>query len=704
MSTLPCILAALGFVLPASAFAKVETWRLDSPSAFAKAKRERVIVSDLGHVRLGRAVLPTAPLDAVHVWDLVRTKSGTFYAATGNAGRVYRRENNGPWTVSYDAADTQALALVALLDGRVFAGTGPTGQVIELTDPKHPASRPDKDVLYIWDLAADGDGNLYAATGPTGQLWKRSPSGAWSLLLDSKHPHLLCVTVGPDGSVYAGSDGEGLVYRVTPGGKVSVVYDATQSEIRTLSIGPDGALYAGTAVEAGGGSAPGGPARGLASLPGRDAPDAPKAIETVSVALTPQGLAQGRPAAEPPGGTASPRPISPGDNAVYRIGPDGAVREIFRARVLIFALAWQGDRLLAGTGPEGQLFEIQDLGRESAPIARLDHGQVLSLLTDDKGRLLIGAGDPGSVLLLAPEFSASGTLTSEVHDAKLISRFGAVQWRADVPAGTSVGLQVRSGNVGEPDATWSDWSPLQTDPATAKANAPPARFVQFRVTLKTSDPAESPELHSIVLHYQTVNLAPELSKIDVPDVSAGDGATRQSKLNIRWEGSDPNGDDLQYTLHIRKESWPDWVKLGEEPLTERTYAWDTSAVPGGVYRLRVSATDRPSNSPEEALTRELTSDPFIIDHQPPAVTISFNGKTATVTLKDDLTRLAKAAYAVDGGDWIAAFPDDGLFDTSSETITISFANLKSGAHVLMVRGIDAAGNVGTGDVVVKGPE
>ena len=72
-----------------------------------------------------------------------------------------------------------------------------------------------------------------------------------------------------------------------------------------------------------------------------------------------------------------------------------------------------------------------------------------------------------------------------------------------------------------------------------------------------------------------------------------------------------------------------------------------------------------------------------------------------VTLEDDLTRLVKAAYALDGGEWVAVFPDDGLFDAPGETITIRLPDLKPGTHVLMVRASDAAGNVGTGDALIE---
>src|SRR5262249_42708258 len=159
-------------------------------------------------------------------------------------------------------------------------------------------------------------------------------------------------------------------------------------------------------------------------------------------------------------------------------------------------------------------------------------------------------------------------------------------WRAEQPAGTSITVQVRTGNVGEPDATWSPWSPEQGDSDGSRAQSPPGRFAQYRATLSTKDESVTPELRSVFLRYQTANLPPEITKIDVPDVSVADGTTRQTKLSLRWNVSDPNGDDLNYTLHIRKDGWPDWVRLGDEHLTASSFDWDTTAVPAGFYRVR----------------------------------------------------------------------------------------------------------------------
>lgn len=663
---------------------KVETWKQDTAGAFAQGREESVIVAEPGRVRLARVLAPTAPIDAARVWDLAQGRDGAIHAATGDAGKVFRRQGDeGAWELAYDAEDGQALSLASAPDGRLYLGTGPSGQVVELSDPQRPATRPGPTVQYIWDLAVDAEGALHAATGPTGQLWKRAPGGAWSLLLDSKHDHLLCLAIGKDGSVYAGSDGEGLIYRVARDGKVSVVLDAPQSEVRSLLVGADGALYAGTATAA---TTSGGQSRG-----------------TSSTAVTPRRavrLASQERATNPPG-IARPRATAAGENLVYRIGPDGAAREVYRAKALMNALAWSNGNVLVGTGPEGRLVELIEGGREVNPMARLDHGQLLALLAGPDGSVLIGAADPGGVARLRPSYATSGTLTSEVFDAKLLSRFGAVTWRADQPAGTAVAVQLRSGNVEGPDETWSAWSGPMTDPSSARAGVPPGRFVQYRVTLKAEMPGVTPELRSIAVRYQSLNLAPELTRISVPDLNEADGATRQTRLTLRWESSDPNGDDLTYELHVRKDGWPSWVALGERPLTEKSYDWDTTALPAGTYRARVVASDRPSNAPEDALTRELVSEPFLVDHLPPRVALRLEGRTAKAELRDEHTRIVSAAYALDGRDWVPLFPEDGLFDTAAETARITLDDLKPGVHVLMVRTTDAAGNTGSTDAVFE---
>jgi hypothetical protein len=133
-------------------------------------------------------------------------------------------------------------------------------------------------------------------------------------------------------------------------------------------------------------------------------------------------------------------------------------------------------------------------------------------------------------------------------------------------------------------------------------------------------------------------------------------------------------------------------------LTEASYAWEATSVPDGLHRLRVEASDRPSNRPDEARAATLESAPFVVDHKAPAVSVEplADRLGARARLRDDRTRIASAEYALDGGD----FAEDDLFDTLSEAVRVDFPSLAPGPHVLMIRARDAAGNLGAGDVVI----
>src|SRR5262249_49743120 len=136
---------------------------------------------------------------------------------------------------------------------------------------------------------------------------------------------------------------------------------------------------------------------------------------------------------------------------------------------------------------------------------------------------------------------------------------------------------------------------------------------------------QTPELRSVTLAYRTLNLPPELGPITIPDLSAGDGTTRRTKLDIKWEASDPNDDDLEFTLSIRKEDWLEWIRLGgDAPLAEKQFAWDTTTVPAGLYRLKIVASDSSSNPPGETMERSRESEPFIVDHISPGVALEFS--------------------------------------------------------------------------------
>jgi outer membrane protein assembly factor BamB len=711
------LLAAFGLLPAGLHAAKVKVWHHHSASHYDKAQLKQAVVSSEGTLRLARELKLLAGLDATHVWDVIEDKSGNLIVATGNEGKLFRVAVDGTVALAFTSPDTEVLSLALAPDGTVYAGTGPKGLIVAL--PPEGKARIIAEGLdrYVWSLALDADGKtLYAGTGPKGRIYQVTPEGKASVFYATRQEHILCLAMGPNHMLYAGTDKGGLVYRIDPRGKGFVLYQAPQGEVRSLLVTADGYLYAGTSApmrRRSGGS-------NTASVSGNFTPLRGQAITSVRHKGSKEDEKEGNnpsrdttatagessPAGAPPVTKANPAPAAAGpgagENSLYQIAPDGTVRELFRDKTLVLSMLRARGAVLVGTGMQGQLFEIDEKTKERCEIARLDHGQIHTLCRRRDGSIIIGTGDPGKLYVLRDRFTAKGTVVSDVLDAKIISKWGALTWKADMPAGTAVTVAMRSGNVAEPDETWSEWSAEQCDPQSARVTAPSARFLQYRVTLTTERGTISPALHSLAVRYQTTNQAPEITALEVPDLDAAN-LDNLKKLKLRWTAVDPNEDELAYSLYIRKEGWKSWVQL-EDNLDKKEYIWDTSTVPTGVYRVKVVASDHKDNAAGEALTASRISAPFPVSHVPPTVTVKVagvEGEQAVIeaTAMDPLVRLTEASFAVNGKRWVNVFPSDGLFDTKKAHFRFKTEALRPGTYVLVLRVRDAAGNIGSGDIV-----
>ena len=426
--------------------------------------------------------------------------TATVYAATGDAGKVFRQatKDEAAWTVASTRPTPRPWRLAATPDGKVFAGTGPERPGDRGDRPQAPrvAARPQGPV-HLGPRRRLRRATCTRRPGRRGQLWKRSRDGKWSLLFDSKATHLLCVAVGRRrhglrrqrrrGADLPGQprrQGLGRLRRAPGRGA-----DPARSP-------PTASLYAGTAAEAGGGGA--GPGSAASSRRRGDEPELRASRSATAVARRePDRVAAARrpvpsaATARPPvAGSAAPKPVSPGDNAVYRIDADGVAREVFRARALIFALAWSGDRLLVGTGPDGQLYEVRDRGRREHPAGEarprpdpLPPGRARR--RDPPGHRRPGRRRPALLGLRRARASWSRRSTTP----SCMSRFGALSWRADLPAGTSVARPgPHAATSASPTRPGRPGRAEQTDPAASRAESPPGRFVQYRVKLSTQRP------------------------------------------------------------------------------------------------------------------------------------------------------------------------------------------------------------------------
>ncbi len=169
-------------------------------------------------------------------------------------------------------------------------------------------------------------------------------------------------------------------------------------------------------------------------------------------------------------------------------------------------------------------------------------------------------------------------------------------------------------------------------------------------------------------------------------------------LNVEWEASDPNNDQLRHTLEYRAAGTDKWLPLAED-ITGTSFEWNTKRVPDGRYVLRITSSDSPDNPATMARTTSRQSDPVLVDNTPPAFgdkQMRVQGATATftATVSDALSAVKLIQYAVDNtGKWQAVLPDDLIYDSTRETITVKIADLSAGAHVVTLRAADAQGNV-----------
>jgi hypothetical protein len=158
-------------------------------------------------------------------------------------------------------------------------------------------------------------------------------------------------------------------------------------------------------------------------------------------------------------------------------------------------------------------------------------------------------------------------------------------------------------------------------------------------------------------------------------------------------------------VEIRGVGETAWTLI-KDKVREKYIGWDSSAFPDGEYELRVTASDAPGNTPADALTASLITEPFLIDNTPPRIldlaAMPSGGKIAAHWKAVDARSIIDhAEYSLNGGDWTIVEPTTRLSDSSEESYSVTIDRSGAGEQTVAVRVTDAYDNQAVEKVVLK---
>jgi len=727
MRFLRALAPVLCVLLPLSAV-ETQVWEHSEAADFEKGTLRKLSLSSDGHLTVAPVMRELYDPSVSFLWTVARDSKGNLYAGGGSVGSskskliVVNPAGQAKTLTEIDGMAIQAIAIDK--QDRVYAATSPDGKVYRVNPAGHAEVFYDPHSKYIWALAFSSSGDLFVATGDQGEIHRVTGSGAGSVFYRTEEVHVRSLAVDAKDNLLAGTDPSGLVLRITPAGQGFVLYETPKREITTVAIAADGTVYAaGTGTKAPA-TAPPAPQRQTQSGSGAGA---------LTVVL--QSAAPGRGGdAGPPATAGGGAPSAvPGGSDIYRVQPDGYARRIWNNPLdVVYALAFDAQgKVIAGTGNRGNIYRL-DSDQSYTRLLNLEAAQVTGFATGANGRLYAVTGNIGEIFSIGPEREASGTLESDVLDAGAFSYWGRM---TSLHAGSgAVTFETRSGNVSRAQKDWSPWAKLSGDRATS----PAARFLQYRATV-----SGAAELYDVTAAFEMKNVAPVIDALEstpanykfpapvaaapptlpaltlpplgrtipapAPPRSVDSGASpsltsAKGFIGARWLATDENGDTLSFKIEIRGEHETAWKPLHEK-LQERYYGWDSTAYPDGKYRVRVTASDAPSNTPEQTLTSSRESDLFLIDNTAPeisALTAAAQAGKIDVRFhaKDALNLLDRAEYSVNGGEWKVAEPTTRLTDSQEHDYRFQVEG-GAGEATIAVRVSDAYDNQAVAKTVVK---
>lgn len=718
-------------------------WRIDRFSESGRGELRGITIDGRGAATLAPAVREVFDTRQAYIWSAIADQTGNIYLGTGNEGRVFRVDPAGRGELLYQTPELSVMALAVDARGLIYAGSSPDGKVYQITRNGEARVFFEPKSKYIWALAFDLQGRLLVATGEKGILYRVDPDGRSTILATLGQSNLTSMRIDRAGNILLGTDPGGMVVRVSPEGKVFTLFDSEQREIHDLALvtgagGEEMILALALADSAGSGAA----TSAAAPPPSGSSSAALEGSVTVTLSDV-QVVDATAPGGGNSSGSSSGSSSGQAKSLLYRIAPDGSWQTIWESRDAAgFSILPPSDgRLLLGLGRRDAGSErgrILTLGLDGQPEAgtllTLPEGQVARIVqtsSQNQIRTYAASSNLGKLFAVGPANLDEGVVTGNVLDSIHHANWGELSWTGD----GRVEFQTRSGNTSNPDQTWSEWSRPLTTPRSVRLESPPARYLQWRATLRRQADGPAPLLREVTIHYLPRNLAPRLTSVSTlpvgvalqpppPQSTEGIPAALQNEalvvtnamsmpprrvfqqgaLSLQWQGEDRNGDLLEYNVLYRPAAGSEWYTL-RSGLRDNYLTIDSRELPDESYQFRLVVSDRLANPVSLALTGSRETEVVAIDNSSPDLSlkvesVASNRATIRATATDRTTVIRRAEYQLDGGAWLPVFPTDGLADSLREEFILTLDLPDRRPHLVALRVFDANSNIAISQITV----
>lgn len=287
-------------------------------------------------------------------------------------------------------------------------------------------------------------------------------------------------------------------------------------------------------------------------------------------------------------------------------------------------------------------------------------------------------------------------------------------------------IRFRTGASEKPDESWMPWIEWSSQTA-GRVPIPPARSLQWEVEIPAGESVDRVEVAMA-----EINLPPKFGPIvaeepgvvylaapppsgpvveaEHPDLSGiftviDEKSKRKAKSatgkkyyrvgyrTVSWKAEDPNEDALRFRVAVERRDGH--LLPVREHLEGTQLAVDTTALPDGVYRFEITASDAAQN-PGSELETSAKSRWFTVDNTPPSIEIKADGSDWMIRVSDASSPISKVEWSRNGDRWHQLAPGDGVLDGTNESFRLK---KERGGHLVVVRAMDRQHNRTTEGVV-----